>query len=192
MTKLLFSILFKKRFFLTALISFVVYVLIYLGAVGHLVFTFRMSEAESFFAIKILPNWQDLLFRQRSPFLFEAVGLVYLGPNIKLFLSLPNLVLAAILGSLVGINIALSYHTFQKMGLSGGRGVLSLLGTVPPIVSGAVCCVPTIVLLIGLQLTATLATAWSFFVPLSLLLLFLSLIWSLKKIQTENYRTRIL
>lgn len=192
MIELLFSILSQKRFLLAALIVFVIYVLIYLAAVGHLVFTMRMEPSESFLAIKILPNWQDLLFRQRSPFLFEAVGLVYLGPNIKVFLSLPNLVLATILGSLIGTNVTLSYYTFRKMDLSGGRGVLSLLGTIPPILSGAVCCVPTLVLLIGLQLTATLATAWSFFVPISIVLLFLSLFWTLRKIQTGNYRTRLI
>jgi len=192
MVELLSSILSQKRFFLTALIAFAVYILIYLGAVGHLVFTSRMSSEESFFAIKILPNWQDLLFRQRSPFLFEAVGLVYLGQNIKLFLSLPNLILATILGGLVGTNIALSYYTFQKMGLSGSRGVVSLLGTIPPIISGTVCCVPTIVLLIGLQLTATLATAWSFFVPVSIALLLFSLFWSLRRIKIGNYRTGII
>jgi len=192
MVELLSSILSQKRFFLTALIVFVLYLLIYLAAVGHLIFTSRMEQAESFFAIKILPNWRDLLFRQRSPFLFEAIGVIYFGSNIKLFISLPNLILATILGSLVGANIALSHYTFRKMGLSGSRGIVSLLGTIPPIISGTVCCVPTIVLLIGLQLTATLATAWSFFVPVSIALLLFSLFWSLRRIKIGNYRTGII
>jgi hypothetical protein len=192
MVELLSSILSQKRFFLTALIVFVLYLLIYLAAVGHLIFTSRMEQAESFFVIKILPNWRDLLFRQRSPFLFEAIGVIYFGSNIKLFISLPNLILATILGSLVGANIALSHYTFRKMGLSGSRGIVSLLGTIPPIISGTVCCVPTIVLLIGLQLTATLATAWSFFVPVSIALLLFSLFWSLRRIKIGNYRTGII
>lgn len=186
MLELLFSIILQKRFFIVLIVAFIVYVLVYLAAVGHLVFTTRMEPSQSLFALKILPNWQDLLFRQRSPFLFESIGALYLGPNLKLFLSVPNMTLSVILGSLVGTNIALSYYSFRQLGLSGGRGVINLLGTIPAIVSGAACCVPTIILVVGLQLTATLATAWSFFVPLSMGLLLLSLIWSLKRIQSRK------
>lgn len=168
------------------LVAFIVYVLIYLAAVGHLVFTSRMEPSQSLFALKILPNWQELLFKQRSSFLFEPIGVLYLGPNLKLFLSIPNMILSATLGILVGTNIALSYYSFRQLGLSGGRGILNLLGTIPAIVSGAACCVPTLILVIGLQLTATIATAWSFFVPLSMGLLFLSLVWSLKRIQSKK------
>lgn len=186
MMKLLFSIISQKRFRVVALLAFTVYVIVYLAAVGHLVFTSRMEPSSSIFTLKILPNWEDLLFRQRSPFLFEPIGALYLGPNLKLFLSIPNMILAVILGALVGINIALSYYSFRQLGLSGGRGFLNLMGTIPAIVSGAACCVPTLILVIGLQLTATLATAWSFFVPLSISLLFLSLIWSLRRIATRR------
>lgn len=186
MFSLLFSIISQKRFFIAALVVSIAYIVVYLLAVGHLVFTSRMEPSESFFAVKILPRWQELLFRQRSPFLFEPIGVVYFGPNIKLFLSIPNLLLSATLGSLVGINIALSYYGFRNLGLSGRRGILSLIGTIPAVVSGAACCVPTLILVIGLQLTATLATIWSFFVPLSTMLLLLSLTWSLKRIQSKK------
>lgn len=186
MIELLFSIISQKRFLITLLLALIAYVLIYLAAVGHLVFTPRMESSQSLFALKVLPNWQELLFRQRSPFLFEPIGALYLGPSLKLFLSIPNMILSMILGVLVGTNIALSYYSFRQLGLSGGQGILNLLGTVPAVVSGATCCVPTLILVIGLQLTATLATVWSFFVPLSLSLLFLSLIWSLKRIQSRK------
>ncbi|MBI2012026.1 hypothetical protein HYS91_04620 [Candidatus Daviesbacteria bacterium] len=184
MLALFLSIITQRKFFLVALIVFVVYILIYLAAVGHLIFTSRMEPAYSFLEVKFLTNWQQLLLRQRSPFLFEAIGAIYIGPNIKLFLSIPNLILASVLGFLVGSNFALSYYNFKRLGLSGGKGAVALLGTIPAIVSGSVCCVPTLILVLGLQLTATLATAWSFFIPLSIILLILSLVWSVKRIET--------
>jgi len=179
---LLISILSKKRFFITALITFIGYILIYLAATQHLVFTARIGEAESFFAFKILNNWQELIFRQRSPFLFEPIGSLYIGPTLKLFLSVPNIILAMFLGTLVSANVVVSYFSFRNLALKGIRGFSSLLGTIPAIVSGAACCVPTLILVIGLQLTSTLVAVWSFFVPLSILLLSLSLWWSLYKI----------
>lgn len=183
MLKIFLSIITQRKFFLVALIVFVAYILVYLAAVGHLIFTSRMEQAESFLEVKFLPNWQQLLLRQRSPFLFEAIGAVYIGSNIKLFLSIPNLILASLLGVLVGSNFALSFYNFKRLGLSGGKGVVALLGTIPSILGGMACCVPTLILVIGLQLTATLATVWSFFVPISIILLTLSIGWSLKRIQ---------
>ena len=183
---LLISILSQKRFCIAALIALVVYVIIYLIATQHLVYGIRMGEAQYFFGVQILPNWQDLIFRQRSPFLFEPIGALYLGPNLKLFLSIPNMALALFLGMLVSANVAVSYYSFRKLALKGISGFSSLLGTIPAIVSGAACCVPTLILVIGLQLTATLAAVWSFFVPLSIVLLFISLWWALHKIAVRR------
>lgn len=186
MMQLLFSIISQKNFFIAALITLIIYILIYLSSIQHLVFTSRMGQEESLIVLKILPNWQELLFRQRAPFLFEPIGTLYLGDNLKVFISVPNIALATILGGLVAANVSTSYYSFKILGLKGLRGIGSLLGTIPAIVSGAACCVPTLILVIGLQLTATIATIWSFFVPLSALLLFLSLLWSLRKIQSKK------
>ncbi len=140
---------------------------------------------DSFFGFKLLANWPELIFRQRSAFLFESIGIIYIGP-IRLFLSIGNFLIAFVLGLLVGANITVSYYSFRSLSLRGTKGFISLLGTIPAIVSGAACCVPTLILVIGLQLTATLAAIWSFFVPLSALLLFVSLWWSLRRIQKRK------
>lgn len=184
--RLLFVILSQRRFLVFAIILTATYIIIYLAAIQHLLYTMRMDGTESFFMLKFLPNWPELIFRQRAPFLFEPIGVLYIGPALKLFLSIPNIAIALLLGSLVGINGSISYYSFRQLALKGVRGFVSLLGTIPAIVSGAACCVPTIILVIGLQLTATLATLWSFFVPLSVLLLLLSLWWSLHKIETKR------
>ncbi len=126
---------------------------------------------ESFFGFNLLPNWIELIFRQTSIFLFESIGVIYFG-LIKLFLSIGTFLIALILGILVGANISVSYYSFRSLSLRGTKGFVSLLGTVPAIVSGAAYCVPTLILVIGLQLTATLAAIWSLFVPLSAVLLF--------------------
>lgn len=185
MINLLISIVSQKKFLIVALITLFLYLAIYLAATQHLIFTSRIGQAESFFMLKVSPNWPQLLFKMRAPFLFESIGAIYLG-NLKIFLSIPNIVIGTLLGTLVAANITTTYYSFKMLGLGGVRGIGTLVGTIPAIVSGAACCVPTLILVIGLQLTATLATVWSFFVPASFILLFISLVWSLKKIQKTS------
>jgi len=183
---LLLSILSQRRIFIVFLLILIAYILLYLSATQQLIFTARMGPADSFFALKILPNWPELIFKSRSPFLFEPIGALYLGHNLKLLLPPPNLLIAGILGTLVAANLATSYYSFRNLGLRGVRGFGALAGTIPAVLSGATCCAPTIVLVIGLQLTSTLATVWSLFVPISFVLLLLALLWSLRKIEAKE------
>ncbi len=183
--KILLHIILQRRYLITLIISIIVYFLIYLAATRFLILSFRIEPMESFFGFKLLSNWGELIFRQRSPFLFESIGVIYIGP-IKLFLSIGNFLIALVLGILVGSNISVSYFGFRSLSLRGARGFVSLIGTIPAIIGGAACCVPTLILVIGLQLTATLAAVWSYFVPLSAVLLILSLWWSLRRIQKRK------
>lgn len=185
MINLIISIVLQKKFLVVGLITLFLYLVIYLAATQHLIFTSRVGQAESLFMLKISPDWSKLLFKMRAPFLFESIGAVYLG-NLKIFLSIPNILIGIMLGTLVAANITITYYSFKMLGLQGVRGIGTLLGAIPAIVSGAACCVPTLILVVGLQLTATLATVWSFFIPASFGLLFLSFIWSLHKIQTRK------
>lgn len=182
-TRLLISILTKGRFLITALISLAAYVVLYLAAMQYLIIA--PGATESLFDLEVLPDWGSLAFRQRGPFLFEPIGVLHLAPLV-IFLSIPNLAIALALGLLVGANVAASYYGFHALGMRGVGGVHALIGTIPALISGAACCVPTLILVIGLQLTATLATVWSWLVPLSALLLIISLWWSLHRMVREG------
>lgn len=181
--KLLVSILRTRRFLIAALMALAAYVALYLAAAQFLIAA--PGETESVFALRVLPGWRDLIFRQRAPFLYEPIGVLHFGP-FMLFLSIPNIVIATALGLLVAANVAVSYFSFRALGLRGVRGLHSLIGTIPALISGAACCVPTLILVIGLQLTATLATVWSWLVPASALLLVGSLWWSLRRIPQQR------
>jgi len=181
--KLLVSILTDRRAPITAFIGLLAYVVLYLAAMQYLIVA--PAGSDPFFGLQIVPRWQDLVFRQRAPFLFEPVGALHLGPVI-LFLSVPNIIIGLVLGILVAANIAVSYYGFHALGMRGVRGMHALIGTIPALVSGAACCVPTLILVIGLQLTATLATIWSLLVPVSVFLLVVSLWWLLHRMPAER------
>jgi hypothetical protein len=135
--------------------------------------------------LNVVPEWRELAFRQRGPFLFEPIGVLEIAPLV-VFLSIPNLLIALVLGLLVGANIAASYYGFHALGMRGLRGIHALIGTIPALIGGAACCVPTLILVIGLQLTATVAAVWSWLVPISALLLVVSLWWSLRRMAAEK------
>jgi hypothetical protein len=181
--RLLVSILAKRRFLIAALIALAAYVFLYLAAMQYLIIT--PGATDSLLDLEVLPDWRNLAFRQRGPFLFEPIGVLHLAP-LAIFISIPNLAIALALGVLVGANVAASYYGFHALGMRGVRGVHALIGTIPALISGAACCVPTLILVIGLQLTATLATVWSWLVPVSALLLIASLWWSLQRMVAEG------
>lgn len=179
--RLLVAILAQRRFLVAALISLTAYVVLYLAAMQYLI----IAPGDSLLSLEVLPEWRSLAFRQRGPFLFEPIGVLHLGP-LAIFLSVANLFIAVVLGLLVGANVAASYYGFRELGMRGLRGVHALIGTIPALISGAACCVPTLILVIGLQLTATVATVWSWLVPISALLLVISLWWSLRRMVAEG------
>lgn len=180
-SKLLISILAEKRVRIAALVSVSAYFVLYLAATEHLVVVDNAAAP----SLQILRDWQELMFRRRAPFLFEPIGTVYLGP-LALYLSIPNLVIALVLGLLVAANVAVSYYGFRTLGMRGLQGLRVLIGTIPALVSGAACCVPMLILVIGLQLTATLATVWSLLLPISSALLLASLWWSLPRLGEQR------
>lgn len=181
--RLLLSILAQRRFLMVALVSLAAYVVLYFAAMQYLVIA--PGGTEPFLAVELQPDWRNLAFRQRGPFLFEPIGVLQVGP-LAIFVSVPNLAIALALGVLVGLNVAASYYGFHALGMRGLRGIHALAGTIPALISGAACCVPTLVLVIGLQVTATLAAVWSWLVPASALLLLLSLWWSLHRMVAEG------
>jgi hypothetical protein len=86
----------------------------------------------------------------------------------------------------VGLNVAASYYGFHATGMRGLGGVHALIGTLPALISGAACCVPTLILVIGLQMSAALVAAWSWLVPVSAVLLGISLWWSLHRVSAKS------
>lgn len=172
-------ILSEKRFRYTAIIIFILYTIVYLLVTQFIVLTLNPALNPAW-AIELVPNWTEIIFRMRAAFLFESIGYIQITPFITFFISVPNLILAFLLSYLVAMNLTVSYWVFRKIGLRGGKGAITLIGTIPALLGGAACCVPTLILVFGLQFTATLSAVWPWFVPLSFALLILSLWWALK------------
>lgn len=114
--------------------------------------------------------------RQMAPFQFQPIALLSLGPIEYLFSPLT----AAIAGGvavLVGINLAVSWVVWRgPKACQVNPGVGAVAG-LPGLLSGFVCCGPTILLVIGVQASAGLVAAFQWTLPAAVVSLIASLLW---------------
>lgn len=103
-------------------------------------------------------------------FRYDAIAVVVVGPLTYLFSPL-NLLVALALSVLVGANFALSYLGVVQPRACGLESSTGVLAGVPALLSGAACCGPTILLVVGVQASATLITGFQLLVPVAVLLL---------------------
>ena len=154
------------------------YLLVYLVTVGDLA-----VGAGGGVSVRVIDDLSRA-FASAGFFRFGAIAVVGLGPVTYLFSPL-NAVVAATLSVLVGANVGLTYlGTIQPTacGLERSTGVLA---GVPALLSGAACCGPTILLVVGVQASATIITGFQFLVPLALVLLVGSLLLVGRQVDPE-------
>lgn len=114
-------------------------------------------------------------------FLFEPIALLQAGVVVWEFSPL-NTVSGLSIALLVGVNLSVSYLAITQpraCGMSTGAGVLASL---PALLAGSACCAPVIFLVVGIQVTGTLITAFSLLLPVSIFLLIATLIYVSGKI----------
>jgi hypothetical protein len=148
------------------LVSATLYLLLYLFAIGDLGF----HGAPSPLGVQWNRHPFTILFKQRSPFYFEAIAVVEL-PFLTYLFSPMNLLLGLVLSTLVGLNLAFSYLSLVQPKVCYGRPALGFLASLPALLAGAACCGPLLLLLLGIQATASLIALFGILVPIALLLL---------------------
>lgn len=148
----------------------VVYLALYLWAIGHL------SPGLGGFDVFVVTEPISKFFQpELGPLSFTPVARVALGPVTYLF-SL-NTALGFGLSVLVGLNLALTYLAWQQPTACGiGQSSTGLLASLPAVLSGTACCGPVVLILVGIQASGVILTAFQFLLPVAVLLLIGSLI----------------
>jgi hypothetical protein len=116
-----------------------------------------------------------------GPFTYRPVVLLELGVAVWEFSPL-NTLLGVGLAALVGLNIALSYLAVTQpraCGIGAGAGIAA---SFPALLAGSTCCAPVIVLVLGIQASSALLTAFVWLLPVSVLLLVGTLLYVSGKI----------
>lgn len=108
-------------------------------------------------------------------FRFEAIAIVT-SPIGTVLISPLNLVIALALSGLVGANLALTYLGLVQPRACGLETSSGVFAGIPALLSGAACCGPTVLLIVGVQASATLITVFQLLVPVAVVLLVASLL----------------
>jgi len=142
------------------------YLLVYLVTVGDLAYVGGPSS-------EITVRTVDDLSRAVAStgfFRFGAVAVVSVA-GLTYILSPLNTVVALLLAVLVGANLSLTYLGLVQPRACGLEASTGVLAGVPALLSGAACCGPTILLVIGVQASATVIAGFQFLVPLAVAML---------------------
>lgn len=160
----------------TAAVAAAAYLVVYLVGMGHL------GTGPWDFALSVVSDPLARMVEPTSPFQWEPVALLVAGP-IELLISPLNLALGSALAVLVGINLGVSvvaYRGPSACRLGSGAGVAAGL---PGLLSGFACCGPTVLLVVGLQASATILTVFQWLVPLAVVGLLGTLLWVGTKVE---------
>lgn len=117
-----------------------------------------------------------LVTRRIAPFQYEPIALVTIGPVEYLFAPV-NVAVGLGLAALVGVTLAVSVVAWRGPAACRiGAGAGAAAG-IPGLLSGFVCCGPTLLLVIGVQASAGLLAVMQWFLPLAVLGLLATLLW---------------
>jgi hypothetical protein len=146
------------------------YLVIYLYALGHL------APGLGGFDVTIVSGAVEKFFQpQLGPFSFTPVARVAVGPVTYLF-SL-NTVLGLGIAGLVGLNLGLTYLAWRQPAACGiGSTSSGFLASIPAVLSGTACCGPVVLIVLGIQASGIVVTAFQFLLPIAVVLLLGSLV----------------
>lgn len=146
------------------------YLLIYLYALGHL------APGFGGFEVTVVSGALGKFFQpELGPLSFTPVARVSVGPVTYLF-SL-NTVLGLVLAGLVGLNLGLTYLAWRQPAACGiGSSSSGVLASIPAVLSGTACCGPVVLILLGIQASGIIVTAFQFLLPVAVVMLLGSLV----------------
>jgi hypothetical protein len=148
----------------------VAYPVLYLIALGHLT-----AGGDGGIDLFVVADPLARAFAARAPFNYEPVARLTVGPVVWLVSPL-NLLLAGALSLLVAANAAVAVVATRAPAACGVRTRTGPLAGLLGLVSGTTCCGPAVFLLLGVQATGTLVSAFGVLVPAAALLLVGSLL----------------
>lgn len=151
-------------------VTAVAYLLVYLYALGHLA-----PGLGGFDVVVVSGALGKFLRPELGPFAFTPVARVSLGPVTYLFSF--NTVIGAGIAGLVGLNLGLTYLAWRQSAACGvGTSSSGVLASIPAVLSGTACCGPVVLIVLGIQASGIVVTAFQFLVPVAVVLLLGSLV----------------
>jgi hypothetical protein len=162
------------------------FVLLYLYSVDNIVIApgADLAFGRPIPAVSVVSDWGSKMWKPVAPFVWEPIVALYPARSVALFISVPNVSLGLLLGSLVALNMAVAIARARLVvAVKKSGGFLSgFLASLPALLTGFACCVPTVIIALGslaAAFTVAAVTIAPYFLPLAALALTGNLIWGL-------------
>ena len=181
-----------RRYRLVAVAVGLLYLLLYLLALGDIDIATggRYGRFGDVPAAELLSGWQERLFAERAPYLYEPVATLVLLPQLAFFVSVGNILLGSVLGLVLALNVALALHAATQVESCRRRVYTPALGVLPTFLMGFACCAPTFLLALGTNVAAAILPVFislrSLLLPLALGLMTAMLLWSGRRVKTAQ------
>lgn len=116
----------------------------------------------------------DRMFDRTGMIIFEPIAQLTV-PGLTVLLSPINLLIGLVISMLVGLNLIVTYIAVKQPKACSFNRSAGILASVPALLAGSACCAPAIVLILGLQLSSALVAAFQVLIPVSVILLLVTL-----------------
>lgn len=127
-------------------------------------------------------DWTQM-FDRTGAVTFEAIAQVTV-PGLTILLSPLNILIGVVLAGLAGLNLAVTWMAFRQPKACRFNRSTGILASVPALLAGSACCAPAIVLILGLQVSSLFITVFQVLIPVSALLLLITLALVLERTDT--------
>jgi len=166
----------------------VAFLILYLYSVGNIVIApgEDLAFGRPIPAGSVVSDWAAKIWKPIAPFVWEPIAAIYPIHSVALFISVPNLLLSLLLGTLVALNMAAAIARARLLvSVRRGGGFLrGFLASLPALLTGFTCCVPTIILALGSLAAAVSVAAIAiapYFLPVAVITLVGNLVWGLRR-----------
>lgn len=124
--------------------------------------------------VRVLTTDWERMFDRTGTFTFEPIA-QFVVPGLTLLVSPLNILLGLALSILAGLNLVLTYIAFRQPAACSFNRSSGVLASLPALMAGGACCAPAIVLILGLQVSSLMIGVFQVLIPVSLVLLVLTL-----------------
>lgn len=154
-----------------------VYLVLFLLALGDISAGGRGFE--------ILTTEWTRMFDRRGALTFEPIAQVTL-PGLTILISPVNMAIGLLLAVLAALNLTVTYLAFRQPRACRFNRATGIMASLPALLAGSACCAPTIVLILGLQVSSLFITVFQVLIPVSVILLLVTLVLILRRTHPQT------
>jgi hypothetical protein len=120
------------------------------------------------------------MFDRTGALTFEPIAQLTV-PGMTILVSPLNMAIALLLAILAALNLTVTYLAFRQPRACRFNRSTWIMASLPALLAGSACCAPTIVLILGLQVSSLFITVFQVLIPVSVALLMLTLVLILRR-----------